>query len=144
MTMSNISQNKLVEKSFELLIKCMMQSKHRLMELGSNMGLPGMQAMMVLMLDQPKPMNSFTKIFNCDASNITGIVDGLEEKELAARFPSTRDRRIKMIELSETGKELRNQLLSALVEQHKSALFNLTTEEIGQLNRLLSKIVVQE
>jgi DNA-binding MarR family transcriptional regulator len=142
--MSNISQNEVVEKSFGLLIKFMLQSKHRLMEIGSNMGLPGMQAMMVMLLDEPKPMNSFTKIFNCDASNITGIVDGLEKKKLAARFPSTKDRRIKMVELCDSGKELRKQLLSDLVEQHKSSLFNLNTEEIKQLNSLLGKIVVQE
>jgi DNA-binding MarR family transcriptional regulator len=141
--MSSISQKNIVEESFELLIKCMMQSKHRLMELGSDMGLPGMQAAMVLMLDKPKPMNSFTKIFNCDASNITGIVDGLEEKGIAARFPSTTDRRIKMVELCENGEELRTQLLNALIDEHKSVLFKLSTNEVKELNRLLGKLVVQ-
>lgn len=140
--MSSIKPRRGVEESFELLIKCMMQSKHRLIDIGSDMDLTGMQTMMILLLDAPKPMNNFTKVFNCDASNITGIVDGLEQKKLAARFPSDKDRRLKMISLSQKGKDLRSKLLDRLIDSQASVLFELDQSEIDTLIKLLRKITV--
>lgn len=142
MTMSSIKQKGAVQQSFELLIKCMLQAKHRLIELGSEIELTGMQAMMMLLLEEPKPMNSFTKVFSCDASNVTGIVDGLEQKGLAARFPAKNDRRVKMIKLSERGKALRAQLLDKLIESQGSVLFKLSPAELTTLTVLLKKITV--
>ena len=140
--MSSISHKELVEHSFELLIKCTMQAKHRLIELGSNIGLTGMQVTMILLLEEPRQMNSFTKVFNCDASNVTGIVDGLEQKKLAARFPDENDRRIKMIKLSPKGKQLRRQILERLVDSQGSVLFKLTRAELEDLVTILTKITV--
>ena len=119
-----------------------MQSKHRLIELGSKLGLTGMQAFMVLLLDEPKQMNSFTKVFNCDASNITGLVDGLEQKKLASRFPDDKDRRIKMVKLTAKGETLRIKLLKELLSSEGSVLFNLSLEELEKLNSLLRKITL--
>jgi DNA-binding MarR family transcriptional regulator len=138
--MSSINQKETAEQSFELLIKCMMQSKHRLIELGSRLGLTGMQAVMILLLDTPRPMNGFTKLFNCDASNVTGIVDGLEQKKLAARYPDENDRRIKMVRLSSSGKSLRKKLLNLSVHDQESTFFKLNTSELKTLTSLLQKI----
>ena len=140
--MSSISHKQAIEQSFELLIKSMMQSKHRLVELGSELDLTAMQAMVVLLLDAPRPMNSFTKVLNCDASNVTGIIDGLEQKNLAARYPDQNDRRIKMIKLSPKGKALRKKLLNRLVDSQGSVLFKLSLIELNTLISLLKKITV--
>jgi len=138
--MSSINHGKAVEQSFELLIKCMLQSKHRLVELGSELNLTAMQAIILLLLDKPKPMHSFTKVFNCDASNITGLVDGLELKKLAARFPDEKDRRIKMIKLSSKGEKFRVTLLARLEKSQGSVLLKLNSKELSTLNSLLQKI----
>ncbi len=140
--MSSISQKQAVEQSFELLIKCMMQSKHRLVELGSDYELTAMQTMMLILLDAPKPMNSFTKVFNCDASNITGIVDGLEAKKLAARYPDKLDRRLKMIKLSTKGETLKKKLIGKLIDDESSILFNLSLNELNTLTSLLKKLMI--
>src|SRR3954451_19301844 len=50
-------------------------------------------------LDRPRPMSEIADFLGCDNSNVTGIVDGLEEKGLAVRRPSDVDRRVRMIEL---------------------------------------------
>ncbi len=138
--MSSIIDDKLVEQTYGLLISCMMQAKHRLIDLAGNYDITGMQAIMVLLLDQPCPMNSFTKVFNCDASNITGIVDGLENKGVANRFPDKHDRRIKMVKLSPKGEKLRDHFIKLLVEDKQSNLFKLSNQELRDLNNILDKI----
>jgi DNA-binding MarR family transcriptional regulator len=47
------------------------------------------------------------ELLHCDPSNVTGIVDTLEERNLAQRKPSESDRRVKVVELTSAGKKLR-------------------------------------
>src|SRR5256885_761413 len=96
-----------LEQSYVILVKFLMLSKRRLIELGAEHDLTGMQAMMVFLLNEPRPMYSFKTIFNCDASNVTGLVDGLEQKQLASRYEDKRDRRIKMVKLDAKGRKIR-------------------------------------
>jgi DNA-binding MarR family transcriptional regulator len=138
--MSSINKSEQLAHTYELLIGCMMQAKHRLTEIAGENNITGMQAMMLIMLQEPSPMNSFTKIFNCDASNITGIVDGLEKRGLAARFPLEKDRRIKMIKLSPDGEKLRDLFSKLLIEDKESNLFRLKDSELETFNALLQKI----
>jgi DNA-binding MarR family transcriptional regulator len=138
--MSSIKGSEDIARSHELLIGIMMQAKHRLMTLAGELNIPGMQAMMVFQLNTPRPMNSFTKLFNCDASNITGLVDGLEQRGLATRFPAEKDRRIKMVKLTASGEKLRNQFIKLLIEDKESSFFNLSPSDLKTFNRLLEKI----
>jgi DNA-binding MarR family transcriptional regulator len=52
-------------------------------------------------------MGSMAELLHCDPSNVTGIVDALEERNLAKRKPSEADRRVKVVELTTAGKKLR-------------------------------------
>jgi len=65
-------------------------------------------------LDQPRTMSEVAEVLHCDNSNVTGIVDVLEEKGLALREPSSADRRVKLIALSAEGRRLRTRLLRAM------------------------------
>ncbi|HXF32338.1 MAG TPA: MarR family transcriptional regulator [Solirubrobacterales bacterium] len=58
-------------------------------------------------LEQPQTMGRMAELLRCDPSNVTGIVDALEERDLAARKPSAEDRRVKVIELTAAGRTLR-------------------------------------
>src|SRR6185437_4113906 len=58
-------------------------------------------------LDQPQPMGRMAELLHCDPSNVTGIVDTLEQRKLAKRKPSEADRRVKVVELTAAGKKLR-------------------------------------
>lgn len=58
-------------------------------------------------LDQPQPMGRMAELLHCDPSNVTGIVDALEERNLAKRKPSEADRRVKVVELTTAGEKLR-------------------------------------
>jgi DNA-binding MarR family transcriptional regulator len=65
-------------------------------------------------LDKPRTMGEIANVLRCDPSNVTGIVDGLEEKGLALREPSPEDRRAKLIALSAEGRRLRGRLIKAM------------------------------
>jgi len=65
-------------------------------------------------LDRPRTMSEVAQVLRCDPSNVTGIVDGLEERGLALREPSPDDRRVKLIALSPEGRRLRNRLVKAM------------------------------
>jgi DNA-binding MarR family transcriptional regulator len=58
-------------------------------------------------LEQPQTMGRMAELLHCDPSNVTGIVDALEERHLAERKPSAVDRRVKVVELTVAGEELR-------------------------------------
>lgn len=68
----------------------------------------------IRLLDQPRTMSEIAEVLRCDNSNVTGIVDGLEEKGLALREPSPGDRRVKLIALSAEGRRLHNRLKKAM------------------------------
>ncbi len=117
-----------------------MLSKHRVIELGAEYELTGMQTMMLFLLNHSRPMNNFRKIFNCDASNITGLVDGLEQKHLAARYENTNDRRLKMVKLEPKGRRLRRELVDHLTTANSPLLSKLTLQELKTFVQLLEKI----
>jgi DNA-binding MarR family transcriptional regulator len=129
-----------VEDAYLVFIKFLMLSKHRVIELGSEYGLTAMQTLMLFLLDQPQPMHEIKKALNCDASNVTGLVDGLEQKELASRYASREDRRIKMVELSQHGRSMRGALLRQLGSQDSPLLSRLDPSEFSTFIGLLQKI----
>src|SRR6478672_7025402 len=66
------------------------------------------------MLGEPRTMSEIASFLHCDNSNVTGIVDVLEERGLAGRRSSERDRRVKLIELTAAGRRLRERLIEAV------------------------------
>jgi DNA-binding MarR family transcriptional regulator len=67
-------------------------------------------------LEQPQTMGRMAELLRCDPSNVTGIVDALEERKLAQRKPAADDRRVKVVELTAAGRKLRAR---AVVEMYK-------------------------
>ena len=70
---------------------------------------PG-QAIALRLLDEPRSMGEMAEAMHCDNSNITGIVDRLEEREIVERRAAEHDRRVKLIALTPAGKRLREEL----------------------------------
>lgn len=60
-------------------------------------GLTAPQATILMLLSEPTSMRHFAERMGCDASNITGIVDRLEAKQLVVRSVDRADRRVKRI-----------------------------------------------
>jgi len=88
----------------------------KMMAAGQELELSPPQGMVIRLLDQPRPMGELATIMHCDNSNMTGIVDRLEERGLVQRTLAPRDRRVKMIELTERGREVREELNRRMAE----------------------------
>jgi MarR family transcriptional regulator, organic hydroperoxide resistance regulator len=70
------------------------------------------QAGALLQLDpeRPIPMSRLAGALMCDASNVTGLVDRLEDRGLVQRQSAPGDRRIKMLALTPAGARVRREL----------------------------------
>jgi MarR family transcriptional regulator, organic hydroperoxide resistance regulator len=89
----------------------------------------------------PVPMSSLATALACHASNVTGLVDRLEEQGLVIRRPSDEDRRVKNIHLTSKGIEVRDLLCSDLYAPPPE-LERLSDNELTQLESLLRRIEV--
>jgi DNA-binding MarR family transcriptional regulator len=90
------------------------------------------------MLDEPRTMSEIATALNCDNSNVTGIVDVLEEKGLAIRRSSGSDRRVKLIELTGKGRDVRARLMEA-VETPPAWIETMPEAERRTLRELLER-----
>ena len=73
-------------------------------------------------------------------SNLTMIVDKLEEKKLAERVRSTEDRRIVMVHLANEGQEIFDGHHEMKLEMCKSMLKKLKSDERASYLGLMKKI----
>jgi len=132
-----------LEQSYLALIKFLMLSKRQVIEIGSDYDLTSMQAMTLFLLNQSHPMSLFKHVFSCDASNVTGLVDGLEQKSLACRAEDPKDRRIKMVQLQPQGAKIRREMLSRLTGPNSYILNKLSPSEVTTFIALVQKITAE-
>ncbi|MFQ5554113.1 MAG: MarR family winged helix-turn-helix transcriptional regulator [Acidimicrobiia bacterium] len=76
--------------------------------------LPLAQAAALLHLRDPIPMSELATALTCDRSNITGIIDRLEERGLVERLTDAADRRVKQLVLTRAGHRMRDRLHTRL------------------------------
>ena len=89
---------------------------------------------------KPVPMGRLARTLSCDASNVTGLIDRLEERGYIRRQASPRDRRVKVLELTATGCRRRQQLVKHL-ESAIVPLARLSAADQRKLVELLESIV---
>lgn len=88
--------------------------------------------------ESPKPMRDLAAALACDNSNVTGIIDRLEDRGLVERRPAAHDRRVKMLVVTPKGQELRRQIKERL-EEAPPQLMRLSEAEQSALRDLLRK-----
>jgi MarR family transcriptional regulator, organic hydroperoxide resistance regulator len=88
--------------------------------------------------DAPKPMRDLAAALACDNSNVTGIIDRLEDRGLVERRAAAHDRRVKMLVVTPKGQELRRQIKERM-ESAPPQLLRLSEDEQAALRDLLRK-----
>ena len=101
-----------------------------------------LKALLWLESGEPKPMRSIAESLKCDASWVTGIVDGLETRGYAERKAHPGDRRIKVVVITSLGKKAKARALECLYEPPAS-FSALSLSEQRQLRDLLAKIMTR-
>ena len=67
------------------------------------------------------PLNEIGTLLIKTAANVTGLVDGLVKRGLVSRMPHPEDRRVKLAELSPSGREL----LAVVLPRHHAGMRQL-------------------
>jgi DNA-binding MarR family transcriptional regulator len=119
------------------------QQRRRFLIAASELDLHPAQAGALLQLASPLPMNELAGLLACDNSNVTGLIDRLEARGLVTRRPSSHDRRVKHVVLTDSGRRLRERLLDR-VGHPPPAFERLSPAEQRQLRDLLRQVVGDE
>jgi DNA-binding MarR family transcriptional regulator len=89
-------------------------------------------------LETPYSQRELAQQLHYDASNVTDIVDQLEERGLVTRTIDPSDRRVRRLVLTPEGEAIRRKLFDRAIAE--SPVSSLTRGEQAQLRGLLGKI----
>lgn len=101
------------------------------------------QFLLMKLLDEPRPMSSLCSSMYCDASNLTGLADRLEERGLVERRSDPKDRRVRLLALTPKGRRLRTRVQQAMIPA-LPGLARLSDSERQQLLQLLTKVLADD
>jgi DNA-binding MarR family transcriptional regulator len=127
-------------EAWALMFELMHLSKRRFMAIASEFELSPPQVMALRQLDpdEPKPMSELALALRCDNSNVTGIVDRLEDRGLVERCPAAHDRRVKMLSITPRGAQVRAGL-SARLDEPPEPLASLSAEDQRALRDIMRR-----
>jgi MarR family transcriptional regulator, organic hydroperoxide resistance regulator len=116
------------------------KARPRMLELWREFDLmPPQQMTLGLLLAAPRPMGDLAQHMHCDSSNITGIVDRLTERGLVERLSAAGDRRVKLVALTDAGRELAAELARRRA-QPPDEIAALSEADLRRLHRIFSSI----
>ena len=131
-------------QAWSLLHWLMLNSKFRFMAINQEFDLSPQQAIALRILGGgPTPMGELAKYLMCDSSNVTGITDRLEERGLVRREPGEKDRRVKLLVLTEEGEKVRAEVTKRLAEP-PPWLAELPEADQRKLKEILERAIESE
>jgi len=101
---------------------------------------PQLKALLSMHEGDALPMRAIAEMLRCDASWVTGIVDGLEERGYVERQPHPKDRRVKVVTIAALGEKAKAKAMDRLAEPPPALLTALTQNEQRTLRDLLRKV----
>jgi DNA-binding MarR family transcriptional regulator len=117
----------------------MVSNKQRFMAVGGEYELAAQQMIALRMLGSgPRKMSDLAHALFCDNSNITGIIDRLEERGLVRREAAEGDRRVKLLVLTEDGEWMRTQITKRMAEP-PPAIASLSEKDQRALRDILKR-----
>jgi MarR family transcriptional regulator, organic hydroperoxide resistance regulator len=133
-----------MDDAWELLMDLVMAERARIPQIAAEFRLspPQVHALRVLSPERPLPMGRLACALGCDASNVTGIVDRLEKRGLIERRPSERDRRVKVLVVTDEGARVRAALMRRL-GQPPVAIAALSAADRRRLAGLLRRALTR-
>jgi len=105
-------------EAWALMGQLFWEVRPRMIRVAGEFGLtpPQLFALKTLDPDEPVPMRALATALHCDSSNVTGLVDGLAAQGLVERREAEHDRRVRMLVVTDRGKEVRARLIEVMSE----------------------------
>jgi DNA-binding MarR family transcriptional regulator len=117
----------------------MVTHKQRLAAMAQEFELAPQQMIAVRILGGgPRKMSDLAQALFCDNSNVTGIVDRLEERGLVRREAAEGDRRVKLLVLTDEGERLRVEVTKRMAEP-PPAIASLSEKDQRALRDILER-----
>jgi DNA-binding MarR family transcriptional regulator len=131
-------------EAWSLMHWLMISNKPRMQAVAQEFELPfqGVIALRILG-GGPRSMGDLAKILSCDSSSVTAITDRLEERGLVTRQPGQRDRRVKMLVLTDAGEQVRVEITKRLAEP-PPAIAGLSSADQKALRDILRRGIAQQ
>jgi DNA-binding MarR family transcriptional regulator len=126
------------EEAWGLLMELFGQSRPQMLDIQAEYGLKPPQFFALQALDEPLPMSGIADMLRCDRSAVTWITDRLEERGYVERRSDGRDRRVKLLVLTDEGKRVREEIRLRL-SVPPEAISRLSRTEQRELRDLLRK-----
>ena len=126
-------------EAWSLMHWLMVSNKRRFLATGGEFDLAPQQMIALRMLGAgPRKMSELAQALFCDNSNVTGIVDRLEERGLVRREADEGDRRVKLLVLTEDGEWMRSQITARMAEP-PPAIASLSEQDQTALRDILKR-----
>src|SRR3954466_3702843 len=125
-------------EAWELFMQLFGTARPRMLDVQAEYGLKPPQFFALDALDQPVPMSHIADMLRCDRSAVTWITDRLEERGYVERRADERDRRVKLLALTDEGRRVREQIRQRLAVP-PDAITRLSRTEQRDLRDLLRK-----
>jgi len=127
-------------EAWGLLFRLFVTQRGRVPQVAAEFEMSPMQAHVLRLLEpgEPLPMRTLARKLCCDASNVTGIVDRLEERGLVRRAAAPSDRRVRMLVVTESGLAVRRRMLKRLSEAPEP-IARLSAEDQRALRDILNR-----
>jgi MarR family transcriptional regulator, organic hydroperoxide resistance regulator len=104
-------------EAWSLMHWMMVTNKQRLFAMAQEFDLAPQQMIALRMLGAgPRKMSELAQALFCDNSNVTGIVDRLEKRDLVVREAAKGDRRVKLLVLTKEGEKMRTEITKRMAE----------------------------
>jgi DNA-binding MarR family transcriptional regulator len=126
-------------EAWELCMDLFGAQRPRMLDIQSEYGLKPPQFFALQALDEPVPMSSVANVLRCDRSAVTWITDRLEERGYVERRSDARDRRVKLLALTEEGVRVRDEIRRRLAVPPDELVSRLSRAEQRELRDLLRK-----
>ena len=92
--------------------------------------------------DRTPTMNELATLLGLDKSSATGLVDRAERRGLVRRAPSSADRRVVLVELTDPGRALVAEVSAGFGADVATVLDRLSASDRSSLTRLVSRLLV--
>jgi DNA-binding MarR family transcriptional regulator len=126
------------DEAWALFMELFGDQRPRMLDIQAEYGLKPPQFFALQALDEPVPMSSVANVLRCDRSAVTWITDRLEERGYVERLADPRDRRVKLLALTDEGRRVRHEIRARLAIPPE-ALQRLSRAEQRALRDLLRK-----
>ena len=136
-----VAKEELAGEAWRLISEMFLSRRRGFVALAASLDLSAgdLETLLALEPGVPRAMRVLADSLHCDPSNVTWLIRRLEQHELVERVVHARDRRVKMVAMTEAGVEIQEQA-RVLLSQAPAELEALPKDVLLRLVQILKQV----